>query len=265
MRINTITTCLLFLSYNCFSQVVSKDENLNSKQIADVIAKSIYIYSQANKDTSENKKNNAIIDLKDNISILDTLVFSQIQDYLKFNKAILNSLDTSDVNKFDSISTFHNQLYIELQNLLTFQKKNKITKESVLDIKFLNTNLEEYNRSLYNILINTSNFSIDVIINITDTKNKEVVRLQKTLTPNEYLELNSLKDYFTSDSLNIYFIAKFTSDLGKSYYYSKIIENHNAGTNSLKLIYVFSPTEKNEDLHITTKEVETLFEKKGRK
>lgn len=265
MRISIYIYCLLSISSICYSQITSKDVILSSKQIADIIAKSIYIYSQTGKDTNNKKRTDAILDLKDNIRILDTLAFSQIQDYLKFNKAILNSLDSADINKFDSVSTFHTQLYNELQNLLTFQKKKKEVEETLLDIKFINSSFEEYNRSLYNILINTSNFTTEVIINITDNKNKELVRLQKTLIPNDYLEFNSIKDYFISDTLNIYFIAKFTSESGKSYYYSKIIENFNTGTNSLKLIYVFSPINKNENINALTKEVEKIFEKKGRR
>lgn len=253
------------MSNNSYSQLISKDENLTSKQIADVIAKSIYIYSQTGKDSNSRKRHDAIIDLKDNIRILDTLVFSQIQDYLKFNKAILNSLDSNDIDKFDSVSTLHSQLYNELQNLLTFQKKKRVVEETLLDIKLINFNIDEYSRSLYNVLINTSNTTIEVIINITDNKNKEVVRLQKILIPNDYLEFNSIKDYFTNDSLNIYFIAKFTTESGKGYYYSKIIENFSTGTNSLKLIYVFSPINKNENIHAITSEVERLFEKKGRR
>jgi len=234
-------------------------DNLSSKEIADVIAKSIYIYSQTGKDTSNGKRGDAILDLKDNIRILDTLVFSQIQDYLKFNKAILNALDSNDISKFDSISTLHSQLYYELQNLLTFQKKKQQVKESFLNIKLLTTYIDEDVRSLHSVLLNNSDFKIEVIVTITDERKKEVARMQKVLLPYQYLELNSLQDYFTSDSLNIYYIAKFTNEIGKSYYFSKMLENFTIDMNSLKLIFVFSQVYQKENNQILTKEIDNFF------
>lgn len=251
--------CFINLCFNSFSQVPNKDEILTSKQISDIIAKSIYIYSQSTKDTNILKKQESLNDLKDNIRILDTLVFSQIQDYLKFNKAILNSLDSNDISKFDSISTLHSQLYNELKNLLTFQKKKQQIKESFLDIKLLTANTDEDIRSLHSILLNNSEFKIEVIITITDERKKEVARIQKVLLSYQYLELNSLKDYFTSESLNIYYIAKFTNNLGKSYYFSKMLENYAIDMSSLKLIFVFSQTDQKENNQILTKEIDNLF------
>ncbi len=242
-----------------FCQTANKDDNLTSKQISDIIAKSIYIYSQSTKDTNILKKQEPLNDLKDNVRILDTLVFSQIQDYLKFNKAILNALDSNDISKFDSISTLHSQLYYELQNLLTFQKKKQQVKESFLNIKLLTTYIDEDVRSLHSVLLNNSDFKIEVIVTITDERKKEVARMQKVLLPSQYLELNSLQDYFTSESLNIYYIAKFTNDMGKSYYFSKMLENFAIDMNSLKLIFVFSQTNQKENNQILTKEIDNFF------
>lgn len=247
------------LCFHGFAQTANKDDNLTSKQISDIIAKSIYIYSQSTKDTNILKKEESLNDLKDNVRILDTLVFSQIQDYLKFNKAIINSLDSNDISKFDSISTLHSQLYKELQDILTFKKKKIQVNETFLDIKLLSSNFDEDSRSLHSVLLNNSNFKIEVVINITDSKDKEVVRMQKVLTPNQYLELNSIENNFISENLNIYYIAKYTSDLGKNYYYSKIIDNFESGINSLKLIFVFSQVDSNENNQILTKEAEKFF------
>lgn len=242
-----------------FCQTANKDDNLTSKQISDIIAKSIYIYSQSTKDTNILKKQESLNDLKDNVRILDTLVFSQIQDYLKFNKAILNALDSKDISKFDSISTLHSQLYYELQNLLTFQKKKQPVEESFLNIKLLTTYINEDVRSLHSVLLNNSDFKIEVIVTITDERKKEVARMQKVLLPSQYLELNSLQDYFTSESLNIYYIAKFTNDMGKSYYFSKMLENFAIDMNSLKLIFVFLQANQKENNQILTKEIDKFF------
>ncbi len=242
-----------------FCQTANKDDNLTSKQISDIIAKSIYIYSQSTKDTNILKKQESLNDLKDNVRILDTLVFSQIQDYLKFNKAILNSLDSNDISKFDSISTLHSQLYKELQDLLTFQKKKNQVKETFLDIKLLSSNFDEDTRILHSVLLNNSDFKIEVIVTITDERKKEVARMQKVLLPSQYLELNSLQDNFTSESLNIYYIAKFTNDVGKSYYFSKMLENFAIDMNSLKLIFVFLQTNQKENNQILTKEIDNFF------
>lgn len=134
MRIRLLIVIVVFLSADLSAQSKVDNEILSSKEISDIIAKSIYVYSQSKRDSDSTKRERAIIDLQDNLSILDTIMFGQIEDYLKYSRAIINAVDKADLVQFSSISNLHRLLYNGLQELLTPDSAKEITTLPIINL-----------------------------------------------------------------------------------------------------------------------------------
>jgi len=248
-------------------------------EIADVIAQSLYIYKNSLKDTDTSAKINAKKELLDNFFTLDTLIIAQINEYLRYNRNLVNTLDSTDKSLIDSLGSLHNlltsqlNLFFETGQFMPKKNKAKVVNDTILvskpkskTVQFQSTKIAvENGNQLHGKLFNNSLNDIEVYINITDNRYAKILDSAFALKSKVVISLDSLSENFKSNELNLFAIVKQKREENSAfpftyYFFEKKAET--AVSSCLFLITINDSDEYKEPMpYSQVKEIEKHFKK----